>query len=63
MLEILLFIKIFMFIFCLLNIIKNVYNIIKIMYLQSGGLTNGKYNTLFFGLSLSYVITILIIGF
>lgn len=46
-----------------LNIIKNIYNFIKVMRLQQGYFNNGNYGNLFFGLSLSYIITILIMGF
>jgi hypothetical protein len=63
MLEFILGVKIFLFIFCLLNVVKNIYNFIKVMRLESGSLNNGKYGTIYFGLSLSYVLTLLIIGF
>lgn len=61
--EIVLTIKVFIFIMSCLNIIKNIYNFIKVMRLQQGYFDNGKYGNLFFGLSLSYIITILIMGF
>lgn len=61
--EIILTIKVFIFIMSCLNIIKNIYNFIKVMRLQQGYFDNGKYGNLFFGLSLSYIITILIMGF
>lgn len=63
MIEIVCFLKLFIFIFCSLNILKNTYNFIKVMRAQEGYFDNGKYGNLFFGLSLSYIITLLIIGF
>ena len=63
MLEFILGIKVFIFIFCFLNVIKNIYNFIKVMRLESGSFDNGKYGTIYFGLSLSYILTLLIIGF
>lgn len=63
MIELILTLKVFIFILSCLNVIKNIYNFIKVMRLQEGYFNNGKYGNLFFGLSLSYIITILIMGF
>ena len=61
--EMVLFLQTFIFVLSCMNIIKNVYSFIKVMYLQQGQFDNGKYGNLFFGLSLSFIITTLIIGF
>lgn len=54
-------ILLFVFIFCCLIVLKETFNFVK-------GIINAKYEisnkrTLIFGLSLSYIITILITGF
>ena len=61
--EIVLFIKLFFFILSCLNLLKNSYSFIKVIRMQQGHFDNGKYGNLLFGLSLSYIITTLIIGF
>lgn len=61
--ELVLGIKIFIFILSILNILKDVYKFLKVMRKEEGVFDNGKYGSLFFGLSLSYIITLLIIGF
>lgn len=61
--ELVLFLKVFIFMLSCLNILKNVYSFIKILYLQDGKFDNGKYGNLFFSLSLSYIVSLLIIGF
>lgn len=63
MVEIINFIKLFVFIFCCMNILKNTYNFIKVMRMEEGQFNNGKYGNLCFGLSLSYILTMLITGF
>lgn len=61
--EVVLFIKLFLFVLSCLNLLKNFYNLIKVIRMQEGHFYNGKYGNLLFGLSLSYIITTLIIGF
>ena len=61
--EIILFCKLFIFILSCLNLLKNSYNLIKVIKMEKGHFDNGKYGNFLFGLSLSYIITILIIGF
>lgn len=61
--EVVFFIKLFLFVLSCLNLLKNFYNLIKVIRMQEGHFDNGKYGNLLFGLSLSYIITTLIIGF
>lgn len=61
--ELILTLKVFIFVLSCLNIIKNVYGFIKVVRLQQGHFDNGKYGNFCFGLSLSYIITLLIMGF
>jgi hypothetical protein len=54
--------EIFVFIFCILVIIKNIYNLISAISLREK-FESTKYQIVIFGLSLSYIITALIMGF
>jgi hypothetical protein len=63
MVDIILFFKLFFFILSCLTILKNIYTFIKVIRMEQGKFDNGKYGNLLFGLSLSYIITSLIIGF
>lgn len=63
MMGLLLSLKVFVFIFCILHVLKTIYTFFKVLYLESGSLDNGKNSSLFFGLSLSYILTLLIMGF
>lgn len=56
-------IELFVFIFCSLNIFKHFYNMVKIMRTRDGKLDNGTLSTILLGLSISYVLTVLITGF
>lgn len=55
--------ELFIFIFCCLICIKTIYNVIKVIVLKEGSITTSKNETLTFGCALSYIITMLIIGF
>lgn len=55
--------EIFFFIFSLLNIIKNIYTFIKVVRLKEGKVDTSLVSEIMFGVSLSFVITMLIIGF
>lgn len=55
--------EIFIFIFCLLNIINKSYNLLKVMRQQDGKIDTTTTSKILLGLSISYVITALIIGF
>ncbi len=61
--QILYWVSIFLFVFASLYIVKTIYAFCKVLWLKYGKVESGKYDDLFFGLSLSYVITMLIIGF
>jgi hypothetical protein len=63
MVDIILFCKLFFFILSCLNLLKNIYSFIKVIKMEQGHFDNGKYGNLLFGISLSYIITTLIIGF
>ena len=54
--------EIFIFVFCILIVIKNIYNLISAISLRVKYETT-KYKVCSFGLSLSYIITALIMGF
>ncbi len=54
--------EIFVFIFCILIVIKNIYKLISAISLREKYETT-KYQTCVLGLSLSYIITALIMGF
>lgn len=56
-------VEIFIFIMCILNIIKNLYTFFKVLHLKEGHVDNSTLSTIIFGCSISYFITILIIGF
>lgn len=63
MVELIFGIKIFVFVLCVLNIIKNIYNFIKVITTKEGKIDSSTQSEILFGLSVSYVITLLIIGF
>ena len=63
MIEFILGLKVFLFVFCLLNILKNLYNFVKVLRTKEGKVVSSTSSEILFGLSLSYVITMLIIGF
>lgn len=58
-----LWIEVFIFIMCCLNIIKNSYNILKVMWTKSGKFDIGTVGNIIFGASISYILSTLIIGF
>jgi len=59
----LLFIKIFLFVFSILIVVKNIYSFIKVMYMRQGKIDASRTSEIIFGCAVSYIITILIIGF
>ena len=61
--NIILWIEVFIFIMCCLNIIKNTYNIIKVMWTHSGKVDIDNVGIILFGASISYILSTLIIGF
>lgn len=55
--------ELFVFIFCCLICIKTIYNAVKVIVLKEGSITSSKNESIIFGCALSYIITMLIIGF
>lgn len=58
-----LWIEVFVFIMCCLNIIKNIYNITKVMWTHSGKVDMDTIGCILFGASISFILSTLIIGF
>lgn len=56
-------IKLFIFIFSLLFLVKNLYSFVKIIRLHQGKFDSSRNNMIAIGCAISYVITILISGF
>ena len=63
LLEFLLGVRIFIFIFSILIIIRDLYNFIKVLKLKEGKYDANTTNLILLATSISYVITMLIIGF
>lgn len=63
MTEFLLLIKVFIFIFCCLNVIKNVFTFAKVLWTQQGKYDSSTTSQICLGMSLSYILTLIIIGF
>lgn len=61
--NILLSLEVFIFVFACLNILKNIYNFVKVYTTRQGKVVNGKYGAIELGISISYVLTALIVGF
>ncbi len=63
MVKLILGIQIFIFILSCLNVIQNIFKFLKVLWLKQGKFEITNISKLWFGLSLSYIITQLIIGF
>ena len=61
--NIILWLEVFIFIMCCLNIIKNTYNIITLISSHTGILDIDNVGIILFGASISYILSTLIIGF
>ena len=61
--SLLLGIEIFAFIFAILIIIRNLYSFIKVLYLKEGKYDASEKNLIVLASAISYVITMLIVGF
>ena len=59
----LIWLQVFMLVFCSLNVIRCSFNLIKTLYTQSGKIENDTWSRIFFGASLSYLITTIMVGF
>lgn len=57
------FIEIFLFVFASLVVVKNIYSFIKVMKLKEGKVDSSLFSEIVLGSSISYIITMLIIGF
>lgn len=56
-------IEIFLFVYAWLIIIKHLYGIIKVMRLKEGKVDTSLFSEITLGSSISYIITMLILGF
>lgn len=63
MFKLILGLEIFIFILSILNVFKNVFKLVKVIWTKSGKINNNWLDNLLLGMSISYVITQLIIGF
>lgn len=63
MFKLILGLEIFIFILSILNVFKNVFKLVKVIWTKSGKMDNNWLDNLLLGMSISYVITQLIIGF
>lgn len=63
LLNLLLGIKIFIFVFALLIVIRDAYNFLKVLKLKEGKYDASEKNLILLGSSISYIITMLVIGF
>lgn len=55
--------KIFVFVFAILYIISRVLNVVRVLRLKEGKINTSRDTLVAIGLALSYVITVLIVGF
>lgn len=55
--------EIFIFVLSCLNVIQNIFKFLKVLWVKQGKFEITTISKLFFGLSLSYIITQLIVGF
>lgn len=55
-------IKVFILIMAILNVIKNILSISRILIVKEGKITFGKYGLFLLGLSIAYISTALIVG-
>jgi len=56
-------IRLFVFVFCVLLVLRNAFMFTKVLYLKQGKVNTSTLNTVGTGLALSYIITVLITGF
>lgn len=61
--NVILWIEIFIFILCCLNLFKHLYIIFKVLYMKSGKIESDSVSMLLLGFSISYIVTTLITGF
>lgn len=63
MFKLILGIEIFIFILSCLNVLKNAFNLIKVVWTKNGKVLNNTIDKVLLSFSISYIITQLIIGF
>ena len=56
-------IRLFVFIFSCLLVLKNLYSFVKVLAMKQGKFEQSKYTAFYLGCAISYIITTLIIGF
>ena len=56
-------IRLFVFVFCVLLVLRNAFMFTKVLYLKQGKVNTSTLNTVGTGLALSYIMTVLITGF
>jgi hypothetical protein len=56
-------IRLFVFVFCVLLVLRNAFMFTKVLYLKQGKVNTSTLNTVGTGLALSYIVTVLITGF
>lgn len=63
MLKLILGLEIFIFILSCLNVIRHIFKLSKVLWTKNGKITENNFSILLLGMSISYIITQLIIGF
>ena len=63
MLKLILGLEIFIFILSCLNVIRHIFKLSKVLWTKNGKITENNLSILLLGMSISYIITQLIIGF
>jgi hypothetical protein len=56
-------IRLFVFVFCVLLVLRNAFMFTKVLYLKQGKVNTSTLNTVGTWLALSYIVTVLITGF
>jgi len=56
-------IRLFVFVFCVLLVLRNAFMFTKVLYLKQGKVNTSTLNTVGTGLAMSYIVTVLITGF
>lgn len=58
-----LFIEIFIFTMACLNVVKHIYNVVKVLSQHDGKVENDSLSLILFGCSFSYILSTLVVGF
>lgn len=56
-------IELFILVLACLNVFRNLFNVFKVMRLKEGKIELDTYSITLLGMSLSYIITVIILGF